>query len=92
MKNCPIKPIKRRYVVEKIKKEQVGSIVIPEGFQEWPDTGTIVAVSDDDNMECAVGDVVRFKKHAGTDIELDGTNYNIIKEDQLLAIIKEGIK
>ena len=89
------KPLGNRIVIEPLEgDEQVssGGIFIPDTAKEKPQDGTIVAVgpgrlTDDGKrvpMEVAVGDVVVYSKYAGTEYKEDGTEYLILREDDIL--------
>ena len=89
------KPLGNRIVIEPLEgDEQIssGGILIPDTAKEKPQDGTIVAVgpgrlTDDGKrvpMEVAVGDVVVYSKYAGTEYKEDGTEYLILREDDIL--------
>ncbi len=92
MKKVSIKPLSTRVVVEPMDAETVTSsgIIIPESAQEKQAKGTIIAVgkgSEENIMEVKVGDKVLYGKFAGTEVELDGTNYLIMEQSDILAVI-----
>jgi chaperonin GroES len=65
-------------------------IIIPETAKEKPQRGTVVAVGNgkkDEPMTVAVGDTVLYGKYSGTEIALDGKDYLIMRESDILAII-----
>jgi chaperonin GroES len=92
-----IKPLADRVVVKPIEEEEKkqGGIIIPDTAKEKPQKGEVVAVGPgkvDDNgkrvpMEVKVGDKVLFGKYAGTEVEIDGEQYLIMRESDILAII-----
>jgi len=92
-----IQPIGDRVVVKPAAKEEVtkSGIVIPDTAKEKPQEGTVVAVGSGrllDNGERAVldvreGDRVLFAKYGGTEFKLDGEEYLVLKENDILAII-----
>lgn len=87
-----IKPIADRVVVEpKAAEEKTASgLFIPEAAKERPLQGTVVAVgagTSEVKMEVAVGDTVLYGKYAGTEISLEGKDYLIMKQNDILAII-----
>ena len=89
------KPLGNRIVIEPLEGDDQmssGGIFIPDTAKEKPQDGTIVAVgpgrlTDDGNrvqMEVAVGDVVVYSKYAGTEYKVDGIEYLILREDDIL--------
>lgn len=92
------KPLKDRVLVKYSDEEEksAGGLYIPETAKEKPQQGEVVAVgsgrvTDDgktQKMEIKKGDLVLFDKYSGSKINLDGTDYLIIREDDILGIIK----
>ena len=92
-----ITPLHDRVIVRRIDEgEQVrGGIIIPDTAKEKPQEGTVVAVGTgklDDNgkkieFNVKVGDKVLISKYGGTEIKIDGENYLIMREDDILGII-----
>lgn len=92
-----IKPLGDRVVLETLAKEEVtkSGIVLPDTAKEKPQEGKIVAVGTGkvlDNgqrtpMEVKEGDKVIFSKYAGTEVKIDGKEYLIVNERDILAII-----
>ena len=86
-----IRPLADRVLVLPIEAEQkVGGIIIPDSAKEKPLKGEIVAVGNgtkDEEMVVKVGDNVLYGKYAGTEIELDGEKYLIMRQADVLAII-----
>ncbi|HPE41058.1 MAG TPA: co-chaperone GroES [Bacteroidales bacterium] len=87
-----IKPLADRVLVAPAEAEQktAGGIIIPDTAKEKPQKGTIVAVGPgkkDEPMTVKVGDTVLYGKYAGTELTLEGENYLIMKESDILAII-----
>ncbi len=92
-----IRPIADRVVVKPAAKEEVtkSGIVIPDTAKEKPQEGTVVAVGSGrllDNGDRAAldvheGDRVLFAKYGGTEFKLDGEEYLVLKENDILAII-----
>jgi chaperonin GroES len=87
-----------RIIVKRLEEENVtaGGILIPDTAKEKPQRGEIVAVgkgktADDGKlipMDVKVGDKVLFGKYAGTEIKIDGTDYLIMREDDILGVIE----
>lgn len=87
-----IKPLADRVVVEPSPAEEKtsGGIIIPDTAKEKPQKGTVVAVGDgkkDEPLTVKEGDTVLYGKYAGTEITIDGNEYLIMRESDILAII-----
>ncbi len=87
-----IRPLGDRVVVEPAKAEEktVSGIIIPNDSQEKPNQGIVVAVpekSDDNKVTVKVGDTVLYGQYAGTEIDIDGDNYLIMSETDILAVV-----
>ena len=93
-----IKPLDDRVVVQELEAEETtaGGIVLPDSAQEKPQRGKIVAVGPGRLLEsgerCAVsvtvGDEILFGKYGGTDVEVEGVEYKILRESDILAKIE----
>lgn len=91
-----LKPLSDRIVVKASEKEEVtkGGIVLPDTAKEKPQKGEVIAVGPGkvlDNgkvvpMEVKVGDKVLFAKYGGTEVKVDGEEYIILRQDDVLAI------
>ena len=94
-----IKPLDDRVVLKPQEAEEVtaGGIVLPDAAREKPMTGKIVAVGPGkllDNGEYAKlsvkkGDVVLYGKYGGNDVEIDGTEYKILREGEILGVVEK---
>lgn len=92
MSNITIKPLADRVVVEPAAAETqtASGIIIPDTAKEKPQQGTVVAVGDgkkDEPMTVKVGDKVLYGKYSGTELKWEGTDYLIMKEADILAIV-----
>ncbi len=92
MSNLTIKPLADRVLVEPAAAETKTSsgIIIPDTAKEKPQRGTVVAVgpgTTDNPITVKVGDTVLYGKYAGTELSHDGTDYLIMKESDLFAIV-----
>jgi chaperonin GroES len=92
MAKLNIKPLSDRVLVEPAQAEEktAGGIIIPDTAKEKPQRGTVVAVGNgkkDEPMTVKVGDKVLYGKYAGTEITVDGTDYLIMKESDIYAIV-----
>jgi len=92
-----VKPLADRVVIRPIEQEEVkqGNIIIPDTAKEKPMQGEIIAVgpgriSDNGNkieMSVKEGDKVLYGKYAGTEVTIDGEDYLILRESDILAVI-----
>jgi chaperonin GroES len=91
-----LQPLGDRLIVEPLEEEQttVGGIVLPDTALEKPQRGTVIAAGpgakNTENgeiipLDVAVGDVVVFSKYGGTEIRVEGTDYLILRESDVLA-------
>jgi chaperonin GroES len=93
-----LKPLGSRVVVEPLEENDVtaGGIVLPETAKEKPQKGVVLSVGPGDRddegkriaMDVVVGDTVLFAKYGGTEIKYDGKKLLILREADLLAIVK----
>ena len=93
-----IQPLADRIMVEVLEAKDVtkGGIVLPDSAKEKPQEAKVIAVgkgkfSDEGKLiptEVKVGDKILFGKYSGTEITMDGIEYLILKEEDILAIIK----
>ncbi len=88
-----IEPLGARVLIRPLDKETTTSsgIILPETAKEKPQQGLIEAVGDEEEMfsGLAVGDKILFPKYSGTEIKLDGVEYLIMEEGDVLARISE---
>lgn len=91
-----IKPLADRVVIKMLEKEETTKtgIVLPSTAKEKPQVAEIVAVGpgsfvDGERvlMEVSVGDRVLISKYAGTEVKLDGQEYTILKQSDILAVV-----
>ena len=92
-----IKPLYDRVVIKRVEEEKLsaGGIVNPTAATEKPIKGNVVAVGDGKALDngtvrapkVKVGDQVLFGKYSGTEVKLDGTDYLVVKEDDIFAIL-----
>nr|WP_297168739.1 co-chaperone GroES [uncultured Dysgonomonas sp.] len=87
-----IKPLADRVLVKPAAAEEktVGGIIIPDTAKEKPLKGEVIAVGNgtkDEEMVLKAGDQVLYGKYAGTEIELEGENFLIMRQSDVLAII-----
>ena len=92
MASLKIKPLADRVLIEPMQAEEktASGIIIPDTAKEKPQKGTVVAVgpgTTDEKMEVKKGDLVLYGKYSGTEISVDGTDYLIMKQSDILAIV-----
>jgi chaperonin GroES len=93
-----IRPLGDRVLVKRVEAEEktAGGILLPDSAQEKPKEGKVIAVGDGKLMEDGTrsklsvkkGDRVLFTSYAGTDVKLDGEEYMIMREDDILGVIE----
>ena len=88
-----IKPLADRVLIEAKAAETktASGLYIPDSAKEKPQQGTVVAVGSgkkDEPMELCVGDTVLYGKYAGTEITVDGKNYLIMRQSDVVAVLK----
>lgn len=87
-----IKPLADRVLVKPAPAEEktAGGIIIPDTAKEKPLQGTVLAVGNgtkDEEMVLKAGDTVLYGKYSGTEVELDGEKYLIMRQNDVLAIL-----
>ncbi len=87
-----IKPLADRVVIEAAKAETTtkGGIIIPDTAKEKPQKGIVKAVGPgkvDEPMTVQVGDTVLYGKYAGTELTVDGSDYLIMRESDIFAVV-----
>ena len=95
-----VRPLHDRIIVQRIDEgeQKVGGIIIPDTAKEKPQQGKVIAAgagkSKDDGKRIALdvkaGDLILFGKYSGQEIKLDGEEYLIMREDEVLAVIEGG--
>ena len=93
-----IRPLQDRVLLRRIEEEETtaGGIIIPDTAKEKPQEGQVIAagpgkVRDDGKptpLDVSKGDRVLFGKYAGTDVTLDGEEYVILREEDVLAVVQ----
>jgi len=91
-----VKPLADRVLVKRIEAEEktAGGIVLPDTAKEKPKEGEIVAVGEGklldsgerSELQLKVGDRVLFSSYAGTEVKIDGEDYVIMREEDILAV------
>ena len=93
-----LRPLQDRIIVKRVEEETMtaGGLFIPETAKEKPQRGEIVAVGNGKKTEdgkvlpldVKVGDTVLFGKYAGTEVKVDGNDYLMMREDDILAVVE----
>jgi len=93
-----VRPLHDRILVQRLDEgeQQVGGIIVPDSAKEKPQRGTVIAtgngrVNDEGErvtLDVKAGDTILFGKYSGQEIKLDGVEYLIMKEDDVLAAIE----
>ncbi len=87
-----IKPLADRVLIQAAPAEEktIAGIIIPDTAKEKPLQGTVLAVGQgtkDEEMVLKAGDTVLYGKYAGTEVELDGEKYLIMRQSDVLAVL-----
>jgi chaperonin GroES len=95
-----MRPLRDRILVERVEEQEqrVGGIIIPDTAREKPQQGRVVAVGkgrindkgDVFPLDVQEGDTVLFGKYSGSEIKIEGKEYLIIREDEVLGVL-EGV-
>src|SRR5947207_740629 len=95
-----VRPLHDRLIVHRVEEgeQKVGGIIIPDSAKEKPQQGKVIAagtgkVKDDGTRQrpdVKAGDLILFGKYSGQEINLDGEEYLIIREDEILGVIEGG--
>ncbi len=92
MKSIELKPLADRVLVEAAQAEEktAGGIIIPDTAKEKPQRGKVIAVGTgkkDEPLTVKIGDSVLYGKYAGTEINIEGKEYLIMRESDIFAIL-----
>jgi chaperonin GroES len=95
-----VRPLHDRLIVSRIEEgeQKVGGIIIPDSAKEKPMQGKVISAGngkskDDGNriaLDVKAGDLILFGKYSGQEIKLDGEEFLIMREDEVLAVIEGG--
>ena len=93
-----MKPLHDRIIVRRIEEgeQRIGGIIIPDSAKEKPQQGKVIAagagkVKDDgarQPLDVKAGDTILFGKYSGQEIKIDGEEYLIMREDEVLAVLE----
>ena len=94
-----VRPLHDRIIVQRIEEgeQKVGGIIIPDSAKEKPQQGKVIAVGagkvKDDGKRVALdvkaGDTILFGKYSGQEIKIEGNEYLIMREDEVLGVIEK---
>ena len=97
-----VRPLHDRIIVQRVEEEEqrVGGIIIPDTAKEKPQQGRVIAAGNGKTtdegkrlpLDVKAGDTILFGKYSGQEIKLDGEEYLIMREDEVLAVIENGAK
>ena len=95
-----VRPLHDRIIVQRLEEgeQKIGGIIIPDTAKEKPQQGKVIAAGNgkakDDGkripLDVKAGDTILFGKYSGQEIKIDGEEYLIMREDEVLAVIEEG--
>jgi chaperonin GroES len=95
-----VRPLHDRIIVQRIEEaeQRIGGIIIPDTAKEKPQQGKVIAagagkVKEDGKrvaLDVKAGDLILFGKYSGQEIKLDGEEFLIMREDEVLAVIDEA--
>jgi len=93
-----LRPLNDRVIIKRVEEEAIsaGGIVLPDSAKEKPSRGEVIAVGngavsdkgDVRPMAVKVGDQVLFGKYAGTEVEVDGDELLVMREDDIVAVVE----
>ena len=93
-----VRPLHDRIIIQRLEEgeQKVGGIIIPDSAKEKPQQGKVIAagtgkVKDDGTRQAPdvkAGDLILFGKYSGQEIKLDGEDYLIMKEDEILGVLE----
>ena len=97
-----VRPLHDRIIVQRIEEgeQKIGGIIVPDTAKEKPQQGKVIAAGngktrDDGNrqpLDVKAGDLILFGKYSGQEIKLEGDEYLIMREDEVLGVIEGGQK
>jgi chaperonin GroES len=87
MTKINIQPMGTRVLIQPLEQESKTSsgLLLPETAKEKPQTGLVVAIGDDEEIKLKVNDKVLFAKYSGTEFKMNGTEYLLLEENDVLA-------
>lgn len=99
MATAKIRPLQDRILVKRLNEEEKtkGGIIIPDSAKEKPQEGEVIAIGNGKilengtkvSLEVKVGDRILFSKYSGSEVKIDGDEYTIMREDDVLGVIQK---
>ena len=96
-----VRPLHDRIIIQRLEEgeQKVGGIIIPDTAKEKPQQGKVIAVGSGRvtdkgevlPLDVKAGDTVLFGKYSGSEIKVDGKEYLIVREDEILGVV-EGVR
>jgi chaperonin GroES len=97
-----VRPLHDRIIVQRLEEgeQRIGGIIIPDTAKEKPQQGKVIAAGNGKTtdegkrlpLDVKAGDTILFGKYSGQEIKLDGNEYLIMREDEVLAVVENGAK
>lgn len=97
MAKCKIRPLGDRLVVRRLTEEEKtkGGIIIPDSAKEKPQEGEVIAVGNGkvldsgkvQTLDVKAGDKILFSKYSGTEVKMDGEEWLVVREDDVLGVV-----
>ena len=97
-----IRPLHDRILIKRVEEREAarGGIIIPDSAKEKPQEGEVIAVGNGKRndkgemvpLDVKAGDRILFGKYSGSDIKIDGNEYMIMREDEVLGVLEGGTK
>lgn len=97
-----LRPLQDRLLIERVEEAETikGGIIIPDSAREKPQEATVVAAGNGRRnekgktipLDVKVGDSILFGKYSGSEVTVDNTEYLILREDEVLAVLEAGAK
>jgi chaperonin GroES len=94
-----IRPLYDRVIIQRVEEGETirGGIIIPDSAKEKPQQGRVIRAGDgkmlDDGtrvaLEVKAGDLILFGKYSGSEVKIDGAEYLIMREDEILAVLED---
>ena len=97
-----VRPLHDRIIVQRLEEgeQRIGGIIIPDTAKEKPQQGRVIAAGNGKTtdegkrlpLDVKAGDTILFGKYSGQEIKLEGDEYLIMREDEVLAVVENGAK
>jgi chaperonin GroES len=97
-----VRPLHDRIIVQRLEEgeQRIGGIIIPDTAKEKPQQGKVITAGNGKTtdegkrlpLDVKAGDTILFGKYSGQEIKLDGDEYLIMREDEVLAVVENGAK